>query len=151
MILEINGRVRSRHPSGDTIIKGLKDLKGELESFAILSKSKMSYIQTSGDPEAGFDMEYQDESIDNHYRCTGPPLDLDAVTNAFTSYLENDSRYLREFHWEKLNINDNDIEPGPAPKFCTFFKVSLKYPGTWISIALLILVIYFVLISGSPR
>jgi hypothetical protein len=104
MRLEVNGNLFSKDPDDQIIAQALQNLTGEGDSFAILSKTEMMYIQTAGSSEEGFVLEYQDGSLDRHFRCSDEHLDLDKVIWAFTLYICGDERWRTEFNWEKEEL-----------------------------------------------
>ncbi len=106
MELRVNGKLISANPDAQIIARSLRDLTGEGDSFAILSKDKMSYIQTSGSPLEGFILEYQDGSLDQHFQCLSESLDLEKVTKAFAFYLQEDQKLKTDFTWEKIDLTD---------------------------------------------
>jgi hypothetical protein len=104
MRLEVNGKLLSKNLDDQAIVQALQNLTGEGDSFAILSKTEMTYIQTTGSPAEGFVLEYQDGSLDLHFRCSEEHLDLEKVIRAFTLYLRGDERWRTEFSWEQENL-----------------------------------------------
>ena len=105
-ILAVNGddRQSSENPDAHTVALALRELSGGLNSFAILSKGEDTYIQAAGGPATGFDLEYQDGSVDRHFRCSDRPLTLDRVTAAFLLYLSGDEGWMTEFRWEHMEL-----------------------------------------------
>ena len=102
MRIEVTGEEHSGSATEEQIVEALALLTGESgEAFAILSASEMTYIQTSGWPEVGFDLEYQEGSLEQHYRCTKESLNLAEITRAFKQYLRNDPSYKSELPWER--------------------------------------------------
>ena len=77
MRLEINGNLLSKNPDDQTIAQAHQNLMEEGDPFAILSKTEMTYIQTAGGSEEGFVLEYQDGSLDRHFRCSDEQLDIE--------------------------------------------------------------------------
>lgn len=56
------------------------------DAFAILQRDTMTYLQVGGDPSIGFDMEYQEGSVDRHFRADRTDFSLDEVVRAMTAY-----------------------------------------------------------------
>jgi hypothetical protein len=72
--------------------------------LAILYKDDDSYVQTAGGIKKGTLMlEYQDGSIDEHYRATGYPTTEDVIA-AFTAYLRGDGWWEGQFIWERMSF-----------------------------------------------
>ncbi len=67
---EYSGYPPIENPDKSDIIKGIKDLGNTMDEFAILAKTDLTYIQTSGNRNDGYTVEYQDGSIDKHFIAT---------------------------------------------------------------------------------
>lgn len=91
-------------PMPSQIRKVLSGFDEGTDSFAIFEKSGsgLTYMQTAGDPEADFDLEPQEGSLDAHFECSTAPLTLDQVVEAFTWYRAGDERWRTEFDWVPL-------------------------------------------------
>jgi len=74
------------------------ELRGE---FAILSKDSQVYIQTSGNVDGPYCLEYR-EGDDEHHFQAGDHFHKDDVLRAFLWYLAGDTRWRTEFSWRKL-------------------------------------------------
>lgn len=107
MKLNVNGNLISSNPDHHSVVKALNSLSTKKGGFAILSKDDNTYIQTSGTPGEGFELEYQDGSLDRHFRNSNRNLELSQVANTFTCYLESDDRWKLEYSWELF-----DLSPG---------------------------------------
>jgi hypothetical protein len=75
------------------------------EEFAILGPD-LTYIQCAERREPPYDyvLEYQDGSLDRHYRAVDGPITLDRVTAAFLKYRRGDASWRDDFRWEKLEL-----------------------------------------------
>jgi hypothetical protein len=71
----------------------------ESEEFAILSASPDTYIQCAeqNSPPHGHVLEYQDGSLQKHYRAADGPITLDRVLSAFVKYLHGDPSWRNDF------------------------------------------------------
>lgn len=79
------------------VMKALKSIEhGAYPSFAILTKSKQSYIQTNV-----YCLEYQDGSMDDHYYCPPEYLSSMTILRAFVSYGQECSWWKESILWEK--------------------------------------------------
>lgn len=87
------------NPTTEQITIGLEELTGFGDSFAILSESEMSYIQTSGGQATGFLVEYQVESLDDHHRSLREDLPLETVQALFLAYAEGDDSWRSAIEW----------------------------------------------------
>ena len=85
--------------SGAATRRALASLTGEGDSFAILSRDEMTYIQTSGGKATGFVLEYQAGSPDQHFHSAETDLDLEAVTRAFERYAADDPSWRSVATW----------------------------------------------------
>ena len=103
MYLEINGNAVNEPVSDELIEKTVYSLTGEGDSFMILSVDEMTYMQASGDPRGGFVLEYQDGSLEQHYYCADPDISAGKVTDAFRSYLAQDDKWRKKYHWNREN------------------------------------------------
>lgn len=105
MKLEIGIGPKVLHsPSLEQIEEALRFLPGGVFSHAILSQGSMTYIQAAGGPYEGFVLEYQEGSLDKHYRCTDGDLDVEAVVRAFQLYAQKDERWRAGLEWERMEL-----------------------------------------------
>jgi hypothetical protein len=100
MQLEIGTGQIVKEPSLDQIAEALKALPGGEDSFAILSHSDQTYMQTAGSAADGFELEYQAGSTREHYMCTNQHVSLDVTIRVFQLYAQRDIRWLSELAWE---------------------------------------------------
>lgn len=84
-------------PDEDTIRAAI-----EGEGFAILGEDPMTYIQCAKEEEEPFNwvLEYQDGSLERHFRAVDAPVTLDRVVSAFIRYLRKDASWIADFEWE---------------------------------------------------
>lgn len=105
MKLNVNGDDLDIIVSEKIIEDKLKSLSTKDDSsFLILSKNEMSYIQTSGDFEAGFILEYQENDLDFHYSCVTQPLTNVQVVKAFKDYFNQNNKWKTELSWERESL-----------------------------------------------
>jgi hypothetical protein len=107
----VGGDAPILNPSIDQIEAGLRSLAGDGDSFAILAQSQMTYIQTSGSPTSGFGLEYQVESLDQHFRSSSHELPLHTVVEAFRLYASSDERWRDVASWERDDISSSSSAP----------------------------------------
>lgn len=74
----------------------------EGEGFAILGEDPLTYIQcaTHAETLGEYILEYQDGSLERHFRAVDEPVTLDRVLSAFTRYLDKDASWKTDFQWE---------------------------------------------------
>lgn len=103
MVLEICGTRQIKNPTDEQIQSELEILDDSNEdSFAILGSSKMTYIQISGDKNIGFVLEYQEGSVDAHFRATNDKITLNEVVKAFIDYRNGNPLWQKSFTFEKI-------------------------------------------------
>jgi len=101
MRLDLGDGGSIENPSPFQISDFLSRLDGTGDSFAILERDEMSYVQTSGDPSGGFLVEYQVDSIDQHFRSTRYDLPFSTVEAIFKSYAAGNEEWKTMADWER--------------------------------------------------
>ncbi len=94
---------------GDLYAKLFED-----EAHAILAVDDLTYLQCAlrDEPPGTYFLEYQDGSLNRHFRVSDGPVLLDRVLTAFQKYLRGDESWRFDFTWEKLELwNFNFIPP----------------------------------------
>ncbi len=81
----------------------------EADQFAILFADELNYIQTLNDPKQGWIVEYQVNSTDEHYDAADSPHELATVIAAFVAYAAGDSKWLKLFRWERMELVEKDF------------------------------------------
>jgi hypothetical protein len=101
--LNICGDEEVRSPSEADIraaVFALDTKKGD--AFLALGPTEMTYIQTSGDPKVGFDLEYQEADVRHHYRAKRD-FAADEIVKAFVSYAAGAEDWKNMAEWELIN------------------------------------------------
>lgn len=91
-------------PTAAQIAELFSSLPGGSDSFAVLLIDDLTYIQAHGSAQDGFVLEYQDGSLDQHYRAHDEQLDLAAVTRAFQQYAAGDSSWRGAATWQREEV-----------------------------------------------
>lgn len=104
MKLEFESRLNIKNPTPDQILKGIQDLDGKTNSFAILSKNENTYVQVAGDFNEGFVLEYQNGSVDEHFVSSNKKLPGYDVVKIFTAFSQGDVNWFSEYQWDKEEI-----------------------------------------------
>ncbi len=80
----------------------------ESEGFAILGGdyTYIQYVKESGG-DGRYTLEYQEESLDSHYRATDEPITLDRVRSAFIKYVRGDESWRSDFRWERMELHEH--------------------------------------------
>lgn len=91
-------------PNDEQIRKALSalDVSRDGVGWAILGRSVMTYLQVSGDKTAGFDMEYQERDIANHYRAACEDFELEEVVQAFARYRDGRIDWSVYGNWDRV-------------------------------------------------
>lgn len=96
----VNGDTINEPVTTDLIARYIRSLGGDGDSFAILARGPQVYMQTAGDDDDGFMLEYRNGSESEHYVCSNPHLTHNDVIQAMQRYLENDSRWKTDIEWQ---------------------------------------------------
>jgi len=103
--LDVCGEYTVEDPTDEEIRSGLAELDQiQNDAFAILSQSEETYMQTAGDRQSGFVLEYQEGDLNNHYQATNRQISLAEVTAAFMAFRRGLTDWKTRFTWEKINL-----------------------------------------------
>ncbi|HBC86576.1 MAG TPA: hypothetical protein DCZ94_06450 [Lentisphaeria bacterium] len=108
MILEVSGK-KFDNPTEIKITEVIKLLGTGSDSFIILSKNETTYIQTIKPNESNFEIEYQNDSLENHY-VTREPVSLEKALEIFTSYFRSSNDWLSSTEWKKLDLTKKTVK-----------------------------------------
>ena len=86
-------------PDPATIAKILAELDGDRHVLVTLGESDLTYLQVTGGGPMGLALEFQEGSLDQHYRSTNPDLPLALVTDLFQRYARGDQSWREEVEW----------------------------------------------------
>ncbi|HYB41229.1 MAG TPA: hypothetical protein VEL75_05630 [Candidatus Methylomirabilis sp.] len=86
-------------PDDRKIAEVLATLDGGRHILATLAESELSYVQASGSVQKGFSLDYQEGSLDRHYRSRAEDLPLDRIVRAFQRYSHGDETWREGFDW----------------------------------------------------
>jgi len=89
-------------PDAATIAKVLASLDGDRHVLATLARSDVTYVQASGSAQNGLALEYQEGSLDRHYRSGAATLPLETVTDIFQRYARADESWRDVAPWEHV-------------------------------------------------
>ena len=89
-------------PDAATIARILAALDGDRHVLVTLGRSDLTYVQASGSAQRGLTLEYQEGSLDRHYRTGAVPLPLDTVTDIFQRYARDDESWHERVPWEHV-------------------------------------------------
>jgi hypothetical protein len=103
MTLQINGTRWIQNPSDDQILNELANLRHEdADSFAILGAADMTYIQVAGDQRIGLVLEYQEGSVDAHFKATDKNIALSRAVAAFLAFRDGNRAWRDHFTFERI-------------------------------------------------
>ena len=102
MTLDIGGRQEITSPSPEQIRDAVLNLGPPGDAFLILGPTPMTYIQCSGDKNAGLNLEYQAETVDQHFRSKRNDWDAETVIQKFSQYHRGDDAWKEGVEWEKI-------------------------------------------------
>jgi len=108
MKLELNDTELTQTLDEALIISSLQALNGDDDSFLILSKDEVSYIQTCKKSDGHYVLEYQEGSLAEHYECADGMLNFQKVSMAFASYLNGTDEWKTSFRWQPLGFSSEN-------------------------------------------
>lgn len=91
-------------PFPHNIRDAIQAFKGGSNSFAILTKSELTYMQCIGGKSIGYSLEYQEGSTDDHYECIDELTEEDVI-EALQAYRTSDASWKTRFHWKKQRVD----------------------------------------------
>ena len=103
MKLEIENESPVQDPTVEDIEAGIQKVDGKQNGFAILSLDDMTYLQVAGGTSAGFLMEYQNGSLDEHYK-TSEDVSAEKVIEAFKVFSQGETSWHDQFKWDKEEL-----------------------------------------------
>ena len=102
--LDICGSSNIRNPTETDIRQAVFALDTKInDAFLILSRTEMTYIQTTGDQNVGFTLEYQEDDLQHHYRAKRS-LTADEIVKAFALYSTGSDEWKNMAEWEQMQL-----------------------------------------------
>jgi hypothetical protein len=89
-------------PDAATVARILAALDGDRHVLVTLGRSDLTYVQASGSARTGLALEYQEGSIDRHYRSEGGLVPLETATDIFQRYARDDHSWRAALAWEHV-------------------------------------------------
>ena len=103
MILSLESGTTIPDPSDEEIANSLP-----LEEFGIIRETidSSSYLQFAEEKEPPWELilEYQIDSLDNHFKAVDAPLTMERITRAFQKYARGDDSWKTDFKWEHMEF-----------------------------------------------
>jgi hypothetical protein len=111
-IMKINCPTLNRYEEAtlQNIAESIYQLEGKEDPFLILEKNELTYMQTLWTPD-GFDLEYQDGNILEHYRVSEFATQDDVIW-ALQNYLKGEPYWKAKFKFEKKEIATQSYKIG---------------------------------------
>jgi hypothetical protein len=102
MTLDICADKKIRNPTESDIRQAVFALDTKkIDAFLILGTTEMTYIQTSGDQNVGFKLEYQETDVKHHYRANRD-LAADEIVRALVAYSTGADEWKTMAEWEPV-------------------------------------------------
>ena len=89
-------------PDAATIARVLASLDGDRHVLVTLGRSDLAYVQASGSARAGLALEYQEGSLERHYRSDTESLPLETATDIFLRYARDDPSWRDRVPWQHV-------------------------------------------------
>lgn len=103
--LDICGDREIQNPTEADIRQALSSLDtGKNDAFLILATSDLTYIQTSGDRNVGFDLEYQEGDTGHHYRAQRDDFTAEEIIKAMASYCAGADNWKNIAEWMRIDV-----------------------------------------------
>ena len=90
------------NPTPDSIATALSSLDKDENSFAILERTELTYIQTGRQPNDEYVIEYQEGSLREHFQTF--TTDLHCVIDVFQSYAAGNDSWKQVCEWERVDL-----------------------------------------------
>ena len=91
-------------PGEADLIRALEGMEAETGSaFMILSRSDHTYLQCSGDNHIGYDLEYQVNSIEEHFRAAQTNFDCTEIVRRFLAYSRDGLAWKDGVEWQRID------------------------------------------------
>ncbi|NQT18604.1 MAG: hypothetical protein HQ592_02785 [Planctomycetes bacterium] len=88
-------------PEGGILAEDTKPFAGKTNEYAILGRDDMTYIQASGHPDTGFILEYQEDTLEEHFCSIDKTLSLEQIISAFQKFACGDASYKNDLAWAR--------------------------------------------------
>jgi len=100
--LEVCGSTKIQNPSESDIRQAVSALDTKHnDAFLILGPTNMTYIQVTGDPKVGFDVEYQESNLPNHYRSRCD-FTVEEIVRTLVEYYTGPDEWIKSGEWERI-------------------------------------------------
>lgn len=104
MLLQLSSGAEYQDPSDREIFEALAslDVTRDGEGFAIFEHSTMTYVQAGGDAHSGFDLEYQVDRRDHHFRSAREDFSLAEIIAVFSAFRDGTIDWSQYGPWSPI-------------------------------------------------
>jgi hypothetical protein len=120
MILQVESARKVKDPAQGEIREAISALRLPSPCFAILSSSKLQFVQTAFSQEGGLILEYQDGSTSRHFQSIRGDFSVREVTDVFLEFSRGDTSWKSRVQWRPTQ---SDAPVGPLRRFSTICLV----------------------------
>ena len=106
-------RKKVASPDSAAIEAYLRSTLEQEKSWVTLSGGISNYVTASRMPEGGFVVETEIGGRDFHNRIVGEPLALDAVILIFQLFAQENTDWMDDFEWERVDLSEIDYRKAP--------------------------------------
>jgi hypothetical protein len=104
MTLHVENQKKINDPSREQIMEAISSLRTPSPSFAILSHSRMEYVQIAFGKGGGLVLEYQDGSIKDHFQSKRSDLTATEVADVFYAFGNGQTNWKHSLEWDRTEI-----------------------------------------------
>jgi hypothetical protein len=126
MKLEVEGKSVVSNPTIQQIRESLINVGTTKHSFAILTNDFGDFLQTTGDNDKGFILEFwEKKNKKNYYKTSSDKHQIDIVVNSFISFAENPILSSVKLDWEMVSkeVGEENSKLVNAFYFLFFFNL----------------------------
>lgn len=73
------------------------------DAYLILGPTGLTYIQVTGDPKVGFELEYQEENLGDHFRAQRD-FTASEIAQAFVEYSIGSDNWKKSTEWARITV-----------------------------------------------
>ena len=100
--LEVSEELVCSNPSVERL-RATLEAQADEDSFFVLSRSPMTYMQGVMHDDGGYQLEYQVDDLEHHYRAERA-LTLDEAVEITAAYVRGDDSWLQACPWERMEL-----------------------------------------------
>lgn len=105
LTLDICGDKEIQNPTDTDIRQAVSSLDTDKNSaFLVLATSELTYMQTSGDKNIGFSLEYQEGNTEHHYQAKRDDFTAEEIIQAMISYCAGSENWKKISEWMRIDV-----------------------------------------------